>query len=292
MDNLENEFQDEEIQEEESIEVVLKVVLEVAKEEVLPPLDKDYEKILKKRAIIVLISIGIMTLTSLFSNYHDFNIVLRSKILVYVLSFTLFATSGSYLYFKSMSEEKRNQSGYKLKKMLEVIDVLIIVPIFMLAITLINVSSFSLSNVVGKSMEPNYFDQEDVVIMHVPFMEFERLDPVVVKIDEDVFYIKRIIGLPGEFIVIDKGNIYRADSSEGELTLIDQSSLGDINDTFCTVNSGDYCEFTIPNDSYFVMGDNRTNSSDSRNQRVGFIDEDNLYGKVVFKYKNILRNRP
>lgn len=279
MENLETELPEEE-------------VLETPVEEAFPPLEKDYNKILKLRMIIVLISIGIMILTSLFSKYHDFNIVLRSKMLVFVLSFSMFATVGSFLYFRSLSEIKRNQSALILKRILEVIDILVIVPVFMLVISLVNISSFSLSNVVGKSMEPNFFDQEDVVIMHVPFLEYERLDPVVVKIEEDIFYIKRVIGLPGELIVIDRGNIYYAADSTSDLILIDQSSLGALNDTFCTVNSGDYCEFNVPEGSYFVMGDNRTNSSDSRNARVGFIEEDNVFGKVVFKYKNILRNRP
>ncbi len=92
--------------------------------------------------------------------------------------------------------------------------------------------------------------------------------------------------------MIDHGMIYHAADSSSELILIDESTLELDAYTFCKITTEEYCEFTVPADSYFVMGDNRTNSSDSRNPTVGYIGEDNVYGKVIYKYKNILRNRP
>lgn len=250
-----------------------------------------FKKIIKKRGIIVFFSVAILAFTRLISRYHDFNLVLNSRFLVFALSFSFFGTVGAIIYVNTLIEEDANNTLYKrIKRIAEGLDVLMVIPIFMAVITLLNMSSFSLSNVDGSSMEPNYTDNEDVVLMHVPFMTYERLDPVVVKIDQGVYYIKRIIGLPGETIIIENGIIYYRSSGSDELVVIDQSKLNLDAYTFAkTSSSGEYEEYTIPEGSYFILGDNRTNSKDSRDQSVGYITEDNMFGKVVFKYNNILR---
>jgi signal peptidase I len=89
-------------------------------------------------------------------------------------------------------------------------------------------------------------------------------------------YIKRIIGLPGDVIKIDTlGNIYR----NNELLTF----KGILNETFTKQE-----KFSVPNDSYFLLGDNRSNSQDSR--VFGYVPVDNLIGKafyVVYPYENI-----
>jgi signal peptidase I len=89
-------------------------------------------------------------------------------------------------------------------------------------------------------------------------------------------YIKRIIGLPGDVIKIDTlGNIYR----NNELLTF----KGILNET-----STKQEKFSVPNDSYFLLGDNRSNSQDSR--VFGYVPVDNLIGKafyVVYPYENI-----
>ena len=89
-------------------------------------------------------------------------------------------------------------------------------------------------------------------------------------------YIKRIIGLPGDVIEIDTlGNIYR----NNELLTF----KGIINETFTNQE-----KYNVPNDSYFLLGDNRSNSQDSR--IFGYVPVQNLIGKaiyVVYPYENI-----
>ena len=89
-------------------------------------------------------------------------------------------------------------------------------------------------------------------------------------------YIKRIIGLPGDVIKIDTlGNIYR----NNELLIF----KGILNETFTNQEI-----YSVPNDSYFLLGDNRSNSQDSR--VFGYVPVDNLIGKafyVVYPYENI-----
>jgi len=92
-------------------------------------------------------------------------------------------------------------------------------------------------------------------------------------------YVKRVIGLPGDTIEISDGILY----VNGEAQL--RSYTAD-------ETTGDFTRVTVPENSFFVMGDNRNYSTDSR--LIGFIPYENLRGKVVFHTKNpilsLLRN--
>ena len=95
-------------------------------------------------------------------------------------------------------------------------------------------------------------------------------------ISSDAAYIKRIIGLPGDQIYIDNlGNIYR----NNQLLTFE----GILNETYS--NNENY---TIPENNFFLMGDNRANSQDSRT--FGYVPFENLIGKAIYKvypYENI-----
>ena len=95
-------------------------------------------------------------------------------------------------------------------------------------------------------------------------------------ISSDAAYIKRIIGLPGDQIYIDNlGNIYR----NNQLLTFE----GILNETYS--NNENY---TIPDNNFFLMGDNRANSQDSRT--FGYVPYENLIGKAIYKvypYENI-----
>ena len=95
-------------------------------------------------------------------------------------------------------------------------------------------------------------------------------------IPSEVAYIKRIIGLPGDQIDIDNlGNIYR----NNQLLTFE----GILNETYS--NNENY---TIPENNFFLMGDNRANSQDSRT--FGYVPFENLIGKAIYKvypYENI-----
>ena len=124
------------------------------------------------------------------------------------------------------------------------------------------------------------------------FHEPERLDVIVFKYQfEDKNYVKRVIGLPGETVIIEnaKINIYKGDEL---VTTLDESDY--LKEEWERQNDG--YTFTVPENSYFVLGDNRNNSSDTRdwyeyrykknlcNYEDLFIKESAILGKVYFTY--------
>ena len=103
----------------------------------------------------------------------------------------------------------------------------------------------------------------------------ERGDIVIFKYpdDESQLFIKRIIGLPGETLEVKDGAVYINNSD----TPLDEP--------YIKVDAvGDFGPVDIPADSYFMMGDNRNCSADSRFWVNPFVREDKILGKAVFRY--------
>ena len=92
--------------------------------------------------------------------------------------------------------------------------------------------------------------------------------------DESETYIKRVIGLPGETLEIRDAKVYINHSD----TPLDEPYL---KENWVAMNDG--LTYEIPEECYFVMGDNRNDSKDSRFEEVGNIHRDELEGKAVFR---------
>lgn len=91
--------------------------------------------------------------------------------------------------------------------------------------------------------------------------------------DESQYYVKRIIGLPGETVEIRDGAVYINDSAEPlKENYLKEKAYGDAG------------PFHVPMDSYFVMGDNRNNSLDSRYWIHQYVKREDIMGKVFLKY--------
>lgn len=131
------------------------------------------------------------------------------------------------------------------------------------------------TQVEGRSMEPTLEDGNNLIVDKISyrFHDPERFDIIVFpfQYDKNTFYIKRIIGLPGETVQIDdEGNIY-----------IDGEILAEGYGKEVIENQGRARELiTLGDDEYFVMGDNRNNSSDSRDPAVGNINRKDIIGRA------------
>jgi len=140
----------------------------------------------------------------------------------------------------------------------------------------------------GDSMYPNFHNHEYVItnLIALRFQTPKLGDVVVFKAPPDPSkdYIKRVIGLPGDTISIKDGQVYR----NGEL--FDQSSFlkPDVT-TYGESFLKDGDSVKVPTDEYFVMGDNRPYSSDSR--EWGFVKKDELIGESLLVYWPITQMR-
>ena len=89
--------------------------------------------------------------------------------------------------------------------------------------------------------------------------------------DEKQKFIKRVIGLPGETVTIRDGKVYINDSTEP------------LRDDFCPETPvGDFGPYEVPEGCYFMLGDNRNNSEDSRHNGMGLVNSDRIVGKLWF----------
>ena len=103
----------------------------------------------------------------------------------------------------------------------------------------------------------------------------ERFDIIIFKYpdDESQLFIKRLIGLPGETVEIRDGKVYINGSSEP------------LDDSFVPETpKGNYGPYVVPEDSYFMLGDNREHSRDSRFWDNSFVTFDEIVGKAVVRY--------
>ena len=105
--------------------------------------------------------------------------------------------------------------------------------------------------------------------------EPERFDIVIFKYPDDPsqLFVKRVIGLPGETVNIVDGKVYINDSEEP------------LDDSFCPETpEGSFGPYTVPEDCYFMLGDNRNHSMDSRYWTNTFVEKDAIEAQVAVRY--------
>ncbi len=136
---------------------------------------------------------------------------------------------------------------------------------------------FSITKVVGNSMYPTLKDEEIMIINKLKYRigKINRGEIISLKYADTKYLIKRIIGLPGEMVEIKNSQVLINGEKLNEEYLKKELEYDDFSLTDIGVTK-------IPEDMYFVLGDNRENSLDSR--EIGLVKKEDIIGKISFRF--------
>lgn len=183
---------------------------------------------------------------------------------------------------KAVKEEKAPKS-----KLRELLDFMLPIIIALVIAMLLKTFVFANAVVPTGSMLNTIQLGDKVIASRLAYVtnDPERYDIIIFKYPDDyydkgetTYFVKRVIGLPGETVRIQNGIVYVTKVGDKNPTKIDDSFV-----TNC-IPIGDFGPYEVPEDSYFVLGDNRNNSEDSRYWRHTYVDKDLIIGKVKYRY--------
>lgn len=173
---------------------------------------------------------------------------------------------------------RRRRRRFKVKELqATAINVGIVVAVILVAFLLV-FTFFTSVKMAGVSMRPTIEDETNLLInrgrylfmkpSHNHIVAFESLSN-----EQDTIYVKRVVAVPGDTVVIKGGRLF-----------VNGEKYDDVADTESITYSGlAETQLTLGDDEYFVLGDNRNNSEDSRYQSIGLISKKQIKGKVWFK---------
>lgn len=173
---------------------------------------------------------------------------------------------------KAMMAEEEKEPDIKREILGWVLYIAIIVGATYLIVTFVG----QRTRVSGDSMRESLHDGDNLIVDKISykFREPRRYEIIVFpyKYQENTFYIKRIIGLPGETVQVKDGEVYINGELLGEEYGLEKIEKGKEGLAIDPIQLGE--------DEYFVMGDNRNHSSDSRDPSVGVLTRDDLIGRA------------
>ncbi len=176
----------------------------------------------------------------------------------------------------------------------ELIDFLKDIVIIVLVVLFIRTFLFVPFQINGSSMNESYYDREFIIVDKLSYRvsDVDRGDVVVFKphvSEQKEFFIKRVIWVPGDIVKVEDGMVYIKKPWESEYSELDEGYLSEDNkwSTFISRSSKKHI-YEVPEDSYFVMWDNRSSSTDSRTcfrscsypESSNYISKSDMSGKV------------
>lgn len=148
--------------------------------------------------------------------------------------------------------------------------------LLIIAVLLVYLYIASFQQVLGPSMQPNYQEGEIYLLNKIKYKitKPKRFEVVVLNNKKSKFMIKRVIGLPGEHIEYKDDTLY----VNGKILTEKFSKTLEPDETGILEKNVD---LTVPENCYYVLGDNRVNSEDSR--MFGCVEKKDIVGKVEFR---------
>ena len=167
------------------------------------------------------------------------------------------------------NELKRERNNIRFRRLLRstVYGLIIVAAVSALIATLV----LPVLQISGSSMEPTLNNGEIVVLIKTA--KLDRGDLCGFSFSNKIL-IKRVIGLPGDLIFIDDEGIVYVNGEILDEPYINEHELGECDIEF---------PYTVPENEYFVMGDRRETSIDSRSSVIGCVPYDQIFGKIFFK---------
>ena len=176
---------------------------------------------------------------------------------------------------RARREEKAAAASEKTNVLKEIIDWVAVIVCAIVISFLINTFVIVNATVPTSSMENTIMAGDRVIGSRLYYLrhEPERGDIIVFDYPDDpnILYIKRVIGVPGDHIEINGGKVY----INGEV--LEEPYLN-------VTTEGEWGPYDVPADSYFMLGDNRNDSADSRYWHNTFLTKEGIVGKAIFKY--------
>ena len=155
----------------------------------------------------------------------------------------------------------------------EIISWILTIALAIVLALIIRTFVFEIVQVQQTSMVPTLNDSDRVLVSNITYRVSEPKfqDIAVIQIDEETRYVKRVIGLPGDTVQIIDSKVYVNGKKINEPYLADDLVYPD------------YPLTRVPEGYYFLMGDNRPASIDSRDSSVGLISREQFRSKVKFR---------
>lgn len=171
---------------------------------------------------------------------------------------------------------KESINNYRWFNLKELTEWLLILLVCFCIVYCMNTFAIINANVPSASMEPTIMTNDKIVANRFAYAGNktpERGDVVIFHYPdyEETLYVKRVIGLPGDTVIIRDGQVYIND------ILLDEPYLTE-------ETEGYFGPYVVPEGHYFMLGDNRNNSEDSRYWENKYVEESKILGKVMFKY--------
>ena len=179
------------------------------------------------------------------------------------------------LHYEVMDEESKKK-GTDYEEAFEWVETLLI---SFFVVILVFTFLLRIAEVSGESMLPTLINKDRLIVSYLGYTPAKG-DIVLVDCNDTILeevIVKRVIATEGQTVDID----FATGTVKVDGAVIEEDYINNLTQLD---EGGHQYPVTVPADCVFVMGDNRMDSLDSRSNLIGFVNEDNILGKVIFRY--------